>query len=158
MDSNQSLNRHPVSRSLCPLIASFLPSSLLLLNSNHINQNTSTTYRHTAHCQTKRAIMAQRKQQQEIERTLKRITEGLQSFEQIYEKLQAQVLTPSAQTSQKEKLEQDLKKEIKKLQRHRDQIKTWAARDDVKDKKPLIDARKAIENVSFLGVWWGSDG
>ena len=91
--------------------------------------------------------MAQRKQQQEIDRTLKRITEGLQAFEQIYEKLQAQVIAPSTGTSQKEKLEQDLKKEIKKLQRHRDQIKTWAARDDIKDKKPLIDARKAIENV-----------
>lgn len=93
------------------------------------------------------AIMALRKQQQEIERTLKRIQEGLAAFDSIYDKLQAQVNTPSAQTSQKEKLEQDLKKEIKKLQRHRDQIKTWAARDDIKDKKPLIDARKAIENV-----------
>jgi CCR4-NOT transcription complex subunit 3 len=97
--------------------------------------------------------MAQRKQQQEIDRTLKRIQEGLQAFEQIYEKLQAQVLAPATGTSQKEKLEQDLKKEIKKLQRHRDQIKTWAARDDVKDKKPLIDARKAIENV-FV-IWNG---
>jgi len=84
---------------------------------------------------------------QEIDRTLKRIQEGLAAFDSIYDKLQAQVSTPSAQTSQKEKLEQDLKKEIKKLQRHRDQIKTWAARDDVKDKKPLIDARKAIEIV-----------
>ena len=91
--------------------------------------------------------MALRKQQQEIDRTLKRIQEGLAAFESIYDKLQAQVIMPSSQTSQKEKLEQDLKKEIKKLQRHRDQIKTWAARDDIKDKKPLIDARKAIENV-----------
>jgi len=94
--------------------------------------------------------MAQRKQQQEIDRTLKRIQEGLVAFDGIYDKLQAQVVTPASQTSQKEKLEQDLKKEIKKLQRHRDQIKTWAARDDIKDKKPLIDARKAIENVISL--------
>lgn len=101
--------------------------------------------------------MAQRKQQQEIDRTLKRIQEGLQAFDSIYDKLQAQVVTPSSQTSQKEKLEQDLKKEIKKLQRHRDQVKTWAARDDIKDKKPLTDARKAIENViaSYLPVIWG---
>jgi CCR4-NOT transcription complex subunit 3 len=102
--------------------------------------------------------MAQRKQQQEIDRTLKRIQEGLQAFDSIYDKLQQQVITPSSQTSQKEKLEQDLKKEIKKLQRHRDQVKTWAARDDIKDKKPLVDARKAIENViasSFLAVWAG---
>jgi CCR4-NOT transcription complex subunit 3 len=102
--------------------------------------------------------MAQRKQQQEIDRTLKRIQEGLQAFDSIYDKLQQQVITPSSQTSQKEKLEQDLKKEIKKLQRHRDQVKTWAARDDIKDKKPLVDARKAIENViasSFLAVGAG---
>jgi CCR4-NOT transcription complex subunit 3 len=97
--------------------------------------------------------MAQRKQQQEIDRTLKRIQEGLLAFDSIYDKLQAQVITPSSQTSQKEKLEQDLKKEIKKLQRHRDQVKTWAARDDIKDKKPLVDARKAIENViAFLSL------
>ena len=96
--------------------------------------------------------MALRKQLQEIDRTLKRIQEGLAAFDSIYDKLQDLVSTPSAGTSQKEKLEQDLKKEIKKLQRHRDQIKTWAARDDVKDKKPLIDARKAIENVPQLPV------
>jgi CCR4-NOT transcription complex subunit 3 len=99
--------------------------------------------------------MAQRKQQQEIDRTLKRIQEGLAAFDSIYDKLQTQVTTPSSQNSQKEKLEQDLKKEIKKLQRHRDQIKTWAARDDIKDKKPLTDARKAIENVLFsLGTFF----
>jgi CCR4-NOT transcription complex subunit 3 len=104
--------------------------------------------------------MALRKQLQEIDRTLKRIAEGLAAFDSIYDKLQDLVSTPSAGTSQKEKLEQDLKKEIKKLQRHRDQIKTWAARDDVKDKKPLIDARKAIENVTHLSsfahcIYWG---
>ena len=45
----------------------------------------------------------------------------------------------------KEKYEGDLKKEIKKLQRFRDQIKSWAASNDIKNKKPLLDARKAIE-------------
>ena len=37
------------------------------------------------------------------------------------------------------------KKEIKKLQRHRDQIKTWIASSDIKDKRALMDARKLIE-------------
>lgn len=37
--------------------------------------------------------------------------------------------------NQKEKFEADLKKEIKKLQRYRDQIKTWAQSSEVKDKK-----------------------
>ena len=45
----------------------------------------------------------------------------------------------------KEKHEVDLKKEIKKLQRLRDQIKTWIGSSDVKDKDNLIDARKLIE-------------
>lgn len=45
----------------------------------------------------------------------------------------------------KEKHEVDLKKEIKKLQRLRDQIKTWIGSSDVKDKDALLDARKLIE-------------
>lgn len=45
----------------------------------------------------------------------------------------------------KEKFESDLKKEIKKLQRYRDQIKTWIQSSEVKDKKPLLDARRNIE-------------
>ena len=37
--------------------------------------------------------------------------------------------------NQKEKFEADLKKEIKKLQRYRDQIKTWIQSSEIKDKK-----------------------
>ncbi|PWA92474.1 CCR4-NOT transcription complex subunit 3 [Artemisia annua] len=54
--------------------------------------------------------------------------------------------------NQKEKYEVDLKKEIKKLQRYRDQIKTWLQSSEIKDKKvsasyeqALIDARRCIE-------------
>jgi CCR4-NOT transcription complex subunit 3 len=39
----------------------------------------------------------------------------------------------------------DLKKEIKKLQRLRDQIKSWISSSDVKDKDALVEARKLIE-------------
>jgi CCR4-NOT transcriptional regulation complex NOT5 subunit len=39
----------------------------------------------------------------------------------------------------------DLKKEIKKLQRLRDQIKTWISSNDIKDKTALTNARKLIE-------------
>ena len=39
----------------------------------------------------------------------------------------------------------DLKKEIKKLQRMRDQIKTWTASNDFKDKTKLIEYRRLIE-------------
>ena len=38
-----------------------------------------------------------------------------------------------------------MKKEIKKLQRFRDQVKQWAASNDVKDKNPLLEARRRIE-------------
>lgn len=50
--------------------------------------------------------------------------------------------------AQKEKLETDLKTQIKKLQRLRDQIKTWIQGNEVKDKTSLVDNRKLIEQVS----------
>lgn len=62
---------------------------------------------------------------------------------QIFEKIQQ-----STNQTQKEKLEADLKSQIKKLQRLRDQIKTWMQSNDIKDKQPLIDNRKLIETVS----------
>ena len=46
-----------------------------------------------------------------------------------------------------EKYEEDLKKEIKKLQRLRDQIKTWLASGEIKDKSSLMENRKLIETV-----------
>ncbi|KJY01757.1 CCR4-NOT transcription complex like protein [Zymoseptoria brevis] len=84
--------------------------------------------------------MAARKLQQEIDKEFKRVAEGVALFEGIYEKL-----TLSTNPSQKEKLEDSLKKEIKKLQRSRDKIKGWASQNDIKDKKPLQDQRKLIE-------------
>lgn len=75
------------------------------------------------------------------------MAEGVASFESIYDKLQA-----STNAAQKEKLEDNLKKEIKKLQRSRDQIKAWATQNDIKDKKPLLDQRKLIETVSSLAM------
>ena len=86
--------------------------------------------------------MAQRKLQQEIDKTFKKVAEGIQLFDGIYEKIQQ-----TTNASQKEKLEDNLKREIKKLQRLRDQIKTWAAGNEIKDKKPLLEQRKLIENV-----------
>ena len=47
--------------------------------------------------------------------------------------------------NQKDKFESELKKEIKKLQKSRDQIKTWLGSSDIKDKDGLMDARKRIE-------------
>eukprot|EP00808_Paulinella_micropora_P013683 g55327.t1 len=69
--------------------------------------------------------MTARKLQGEIDRVLKRIQEGIVEFDETWEKVK-EASTPNL----KEKYEGDLKKEIKKLQRFRDQVKTW-----VKNKK-----------------------
>jgi len=91
--------------------------------------------------------MAARKLQQEVDKCFKKVAEGVQEFESIYEKIEA-----SSNQAQKEKLEDNLKREIKKLQRLRDQIKTWAASNDIKDKGPLLDHRRLIETVGWNHV------
>ncbi|KAF7313532.1 hypothetical protein HMN09_00509200 [Mycena chlorophos] len=84
--------------------------------------------------------MAARKLQTEIDRTLKKVSEGVELFEGIYDKMQA-----ATNQAQKEKQELELKTQIKKLQRLRDQIKTWVASNDIKDKTQLVENRKLIE-------------
>ena len=84
--------------------------------------------------------MAARKLQTEIDRTFKKVSEGVELFEGLYDKLQT-----SSNQGQKEKLESDLKTQIKKLQRLRDQIKVWLQSNEIKDKKPLLDNRRLIE-------------
>uniref|UniRef100_A0A667XW34 CCR4-NOT transcription complex subunit 3 n=1 Tax=Myripristis murdjan TaxID=586833 RepID=A0A667XW34_9TELE len=80
------------------------------------------------------------KLQCEIDRCLKKVAEGVEQFEDIWQKLHN-----AANANQKEKYEADLKKEIKKLQRLRDQIKTWVASNEIKDKRQLVENRKLIE-------------
>ena len=65
----------------------------------------------------------------------------------IVSRIQVQTATNA---NQKEKYESELKKEIKKLQRLREQIKTWQSSNEIKDKKPLLEARKNIEQVKHL--------
>ena len=84
--------------------------------------------------------MVWRSGQGEIDRTLKKVQEGVELFDEIWEKVY------NAQNqNQKEKFESELKSQIKKLQRYRDDIKTWITNSDIKDKRPLTDARKLIE-------------
>lgn len=85
--------------------------------------------------------MAARRLQQEVDKCFKKVAEGIADFDEIYEKIEH-----SNNPAQKEKLEDNLKREIKKLQRMRDQIKTWASSNDIKDKAPLMDHRKLIES------------
>lgn len=85
-------------------------------------------------------MAANRKLQGEIDRTLKKVQEGVEVFDEIWEKVY------NAQNqNQKEKFESELKSQIKKLQRYRDDIKAWITNSDIKDKRPLTDARKLIE-------------
>lgn len=86
--------------------------------------------------------MSNKKLQTEIEKTLKKINEGLDEFEEIMIKLGS-----ASNPAQREKIEADLKKEIKKLQRLRDQVKTWQTMSEVKDKESLDTARRRIELV-----------
>lgn len=66
----------------------------------------------------------------------------METFEDIWVKVHN-----AANSNQKEKYEADLKKEIKKLQRLRDQIKSWIASGEIKDKSVLMENRKLIETV-----------
>lgn len=76
----------------------------------------------------------------EIDKALKKVAEGVEEFESILDKLNS-----TTNATQREKFEAELKKEIKKLQRSRDQIKTWLGASEIKDKRQLVDNRKLIE-------------
>lgn len=83
----------------------------------------------------------------EIDRCLKKVTEGVDTFEDIWQKVHN-----ATNSNQKEKYEADLKKEIKKLQRLRDQIKSWIASAEIKDKSALLEYRRLIETVSMTNI------
>ena len=59
-----------------------------------------------------------RKLQKEIDMCIKKVQEGVEEFDDVFDKLQS-----SSNQNQKEKKEEELKRVIKKLQRQRDQIK-----------------------------------
>ena len=107
--------------------------------------NRCTTSRAFTTSQVVSTMSANRKLQTEIDRTLKKVEEGVEVFDEIWDKVYS-----ATQQNQKEKYEVDLKKEIKKLQRHRDQIKTWVASSDIKDKRPLTDATGGVFRLAGL--------
>ena len=78
----------------------------------------------------------------EIDLVMKKVDTGVGLCNKIYEKVYL-----AEQQSQKEKYKVELKKEIKKLQRLRDQIKSWISGSEVKvkDKDSLLDYRRLIE-------------
>lgn len=84
---------------------------------------------------------AARKLQKDIEVVLKKVDDGMDEFEEVWEQA-----TTSTNPAQKEKLGEELKRSINKLQRFRAQIREWIGQNDVKSKDKLEDARKKIEN------------
>ena len=87
---------------------------------------------------------ASRKLQGEIDCVLKKVQEGVNVFDSIWNKVY-----DTENANQKERFEADLKKEIKKLQRYRDQIKTWIQSREIKDKKIVWSRRTPF---SVLGI------
>lgn len=87
--------------------------------------------------------MSSRKLQQEFDKLQKKVAEGLQQFDEIHDKIAA-----TDNPSLKDKLEGDLRKEIKKLQRSRDQVKQWSGDLSNKlDRSALQESRSRIENA-----------
>ena len=76
-----------------------------------------------------------------LEKTLKRCNEGILNFDDIHDRIYSDESTQH----QKDKLESELKKEIKKLQKNRELIKQWSSNDIIKDKSALKAMRRKIE-------------
>ena len=87
----------------------------------------------------KMAAAQARKLQKEIETTLKKVDEGVAEFCDLWEDAN------DHSNSNREKLGDELKKSINKLQRFRVQIREWISMNEVKDKEKLEKARKTIE-------------
>ena len=70
---------------------------------------------------------------------LKKVTKGVKKFDDTMKIVYL--------AKRKEKYEEDLKKKIKKLQPLRNQIKTWIATAEIKNKSVLVRKQKLIEDV-----------
>ncbi|CAD5221908.1 unnamed protein product [Bursaphelenchus okinawaensis] len=86
-----------------------------------------------------------RKLMVEIDKCFKKIDEGLELFEDMIQKMHE-----ANGENMKEKCQEDLKKEIKKLQRLRDQVKNWQGSNEIKDKEKLNTYRRLIETKMEL--------
>ncbi|RLV87949.1 General negative regulator of transcription subunit 3 [Meyerozyma sp. JA9] len=81
----------------------------------------------------------------EVDAIFKKINEGCEIFNYYYTRHEG-----ATNDSQREKLEGDLKKEIKKLQKYRDQIKTWQSNDAIEAAiapQKLQEHRKMVEEA-----------
>ena len=77
-----------------------------------------------------------------IDCCLKKVTKGVKKFDDTMK-----IVYLASNRKRKEKYEEDLKKKIKKLQPLRNQIKTWIATAEIKNKSVLVRKQKLIEDV-----------
>lgn len=81
-----------------------------------------------------------KKLQTEIDKGLKKVDEGVEEYNRLRDAHHR-----ASQPNQKDKLEENLKAQIKKLQRDRNQLSSWIADKSVKDKDPLMESKSKIE-------------
>ena len=79
--------------------------------------------------------------QQEIEKKLQQVEEGLLNFWSLHRRLQS-----STSSSQKERLENELKKELKRLQKIRESFKSFESQEP-RLRQRMIEAKKKIEDL-----------
>lgn len=87
-------------------------------------------------------MAAQKRLQAEIDKLLKKVDEGVEEYNRLRDSHNR-----ASQPNQKEKIEENLKAQIKKLQRDRNQLSTWITDKQVKDKGPLTSGKNKIEGL-----------
>lgn len=89
-------------------------------------------------------VAAARKQQKEVDIVLKKVEDGMEEFAYVWDQ---GIRALGSSSAQKEKLGEELKKSINKLQRLRVQIREWIGQTDLKGniKDKLEEARRKIE-------------
>lgn len=85
-------------------------------------------------------MAAARKLNAEVAQCLKKVQDGLEDFDNLWERVEN-----STSQNQRDKFTEELKKELNKLQRLRNSIKNWQSESDVKDKDKLAEYRRKIE-------------
>ncbi|KAI1704625.1 NOT2 / NOT3 / NOT5 family domain-containing protein [Ditylenchus destructor] len=81
-----------------------------------------------------------RKMLTEMEKCFKKVNESFEVFDELVTKM-----NETNSDNRQDKFQGELKEEIKKLQRLRDQIKTWCSSTEIKEKDTLLGYRRKIE-------------
>ena len=83
---------------------------------------------------------------------MKKVEEGLEVYRSLHESAYSPLPLP-----QKQKINLELKKEIKKLQRFRASIISWISKGEIREPQQLIEAKQEIEKCMKLQIQWEKD-